>query len=187
MDSYSTPKGTSYSSLKKSVPSFIRDAPILDFLYKRQGAELDKIRTAVLFIKEMIVSITTCPDKGLWFWEQLFNMSNPELSPQSRRELLKMRCRGIGTLTTEFIRILVESFENGETIVTDHPRNSTVEIKFISTIGTPPNIEAIREALDDYIHAHYDVEFSLRYLLVKEVEQKTITQLESTLLDSFAF
>ena len=177
----------SYNTLKKSVPGFVREEPILDLIYKRQGAELDKLRSAVSFIKNMIVSITTCPDDGLVFWERLFNMSNPGLSPQGRRELLKMRCRGIGTLTTDFIKNLVESFENGDADVTDHPRDSTVEVRFISTIGTPPNIEAIRIALDDYLHAHYDVEFTLRYLLVKEVEQKTITQLESTLIDSFAF
>ena len=177
----------SYNALKKSVPGFVREEPILDLIYKRQGAELDKLRTAALFIKNMIISITTCPDEGLVFWERLFSMSNPGLSPQSRRELLKMRCRGIGTLTTEFIRNLVESFENGEAKVTDHPRDSTVEVRFISTIGTPPNIEAIRDALDDYLHAYYDVMFTLRDLLVKEVEKMTIAGLESTLIDSFAF
>jgi len=180
-------KSKSYDALKKSVPGFVRDEPVLDETYKRQGDELDRIRAAVFFIRNMVISVSTCPDDGLVFWEKLFNMSNPELSPQSRRELLKMRCRGAGTLTTELIRILVESFENGEARVTDHPRDSTVEIRFISTIGTPPNIDAIREALDDYLHAYYDVMFTLRYLLVKEVEQKTISQLESTLIDSFAF
>ena len=177
----------SYNALKKSVPGFVRDEPVLDELYKRQGAELDNLRSSVDFVKNMIISVTTCPDDGLWFWEMLFGMSNTGLSPPSRRELLKMRCRGIGTLTCDFLKNLVESFENGLAQVTDHPLESIVEIRFISTIGTPGNIDAIREALEDYIHAYYDVMFTLRYLLVKEVGQKTIAQLESTMLDSFAF
>ena len=178
---------SSYDALRKSVPGFVRSEPVLDLIYRRTGLVLDKLCADISLLKGMVESITTCPDEGLLFWECLFDMENPGLSPQSRRELLRMRCRGTGTLTEEFIASLVESFENGEVVVTDHPRDSMVEIRFTSTIGTPTNIEAVREALDDYLHAHYDAIFTFRYLMVREVAAMTVAQMESMLLDSFAF
>ena len=58
------------------------------------------------------------------------------------------------TLGIAMIQNVAESFSNGAVAVTEFPSRYRIEIKFVGSIGTPPNMDDLTEALREILPAH---------------------------------
>jgi hypothetical protein len=93
----------------------------------------------------------------------------------------------VGTITVALIKNVAESFANGTVSVTEDNVNYTVRIRYISTIGVPPNLPDIEAALRDIIPAHLAIAYDFRFLTIAEVNNvMTLNTLQTTLLNKFA-
>lgn len=101
---------------------------------------------------------------GLAAWEYICGIPTDETKPiDQRRSFIKTRLRGMGTVTVELIKNVVESYVYGDVDVIEDNPNYTITIKFVSTYGVPNNLHDIEEALRDIIPAHLAINYSFKF------------------------
>ncbi len=101
---------------------------------------------------------------GLALWEDALGIgTEPGRAAEYRRARVTARVRGSGTTTPALLRSVAESFSNGQVEVAEFPAEYRVEIRFVGTVGVPPNLEDLRSALDDVMPAHLGWEFVIYY------------------------
>lgn len=101
---------------------------------------------------------------GLKLWEEALGLSaDPGKDLAFRRTRVVSKLRGSGTTTVAQIKNVSESFSNGEVEVEEIFSEYRVEIHFTGTIGVPPNLEDLRDALNEIMPDHLAWEFVFRY------------------------
>lgn len=122
-------------------------------------------------------------------YETLYGLQVDVTKPYTfRRERIKAKIRGIGTVTATMIKNVAESFTNGQIEVIEHNSESSFEVKFTNIIGIPPNFDDLEAALELIKPAHLALIYAYSYLLIKDIEGvMTLGDLETQTLDKFAF
>ena len=87
-----------------------------------------------------------------------------------RRASIKSRIRGFGSVNTQLLRSVCESYVGGEVEVTETPSAHKVSIKFIDSRGIPSNINDLKAAITEIMPAHLVVEYTYRYLSWNEYD-----------------
>lgn len=103
-----------------------------------------------------------------------------------RRERIRAKIRGVGTTTKAMIKNVSESFSNGQVEVLERSGDYQFEIKFVGALGIPPNLDDLKDAVEDIKPAHLVVVYSFRYLTVNQVQAITLNELSTTKLSNFA-
>lgn len=124
---------------------------------------------------------------GLELWEKdLGIITDFSKSDQFRREIIKARLRGRGTVTKKLIKKIAESFTNAEVEVIEQPATFSFVIKFIGVKGIPPNMAGLIEEIENIKPAHllYSFEYTytwwdkLKELTWNEASEKTWDELK---------
>ena len=113
-----------------------------------------------LFLQLFIDSATW----GLDFWEILYGIKvNVSKDYGLRRSKIKSKMRGTGTTTVELIKNISESFVNGEVEVIEHNEEYYFEVKMVSVKGIPPNMQDLKDAIEEAKPAHLGVIYVILY------------------------
>lgn len=101
---------------------------------------------------------------GLTLWEKALGLS-PEAGkdPEYRRSRCRSKLRGQGTTTAAMLRNVAESFSNGAVEIIEYPAESRFEVKFVGTIGVPPNMDDLTAAIEDIKPAHLAYSYLILY------------------------
>lgn len=95
---------------------------------------------------------------GLDLWEEAYGISTEAgKSPDYRRTRLLSKMRGSGTTTAALVRNVAESFSNGEVEVIEHPAEYRFDIRFVGSLGVPPNMDDLTAAIEESKPAHLGV------------------------------
>jgi hypothetical protein len=97
---------------------------------------------------------------GLALWEDYLGIK--AMSGQSeiaRREVIKSKLRSAGTTTVALIKNVSEAYANGEVDVTEDNPNYRFIVTFVSTRGQPPNLDQLKDAIEEIKPAHLAVEY----------------------------
>ena len=86
---------------------------------------------------------------GLQYWERTLG--------------IRSKLRGSGVTTVALIESVAESFSNGDVAVTEFPQAYRLEIKFVGTIGIPPNLEDLTASLREILPAHLAWDYVMVY------------------------
>ncbi len=155
---------------------------LLEHLPLRLQESTDTARVEAALETE-IVKLWAARDR----FEQNLNAGASDMLLEYWERLYGCKMRANGTATVEMIQNVVESFLNGKAEVIERPSDYAFDVKFISVIGVPGNLEILDAALDDVKPAHLAYRYLYRYLLIREVHGlMTLAQLEATTLDKFA-
>lgn len=101
---------------------------------------------------------------GLTRFEQEYGISTDmSQSYEQRRETLRAKRRSRGTATVAQIQRIAQSFSNSENTVIEHYSAYRFTIKFIGTIGIPPNMADLATAIEDCRPAHLAFDFAYTY------------------------
>lgn len=101
---------------------------------------------------------------GLGSWEEMLNIdTNRQATYEDRREIIKARLRGHGTVTKEMLRNTAESFSGGEVRIIERPSEYKFIVQFIGVKGIPRNMQSFIEMLDTIKPAHLTYEFKYTY------------------------
>lgn len=115
---------------------------------------------------------------GLQYWEAALGIATePDKDTDYRRSRVKSKLRGVGATTAAVIQNVAESFSNGETEVAEYPEQNRIAIKFVGTVGTPPNLDDLTAALREILPAHLAWEYIILYELWQALTVKTWGQL----------
>lgn len=174
-------------TLLEHTPQEYRDAPEVQVTEEALDGQLRKIQSARDdVLAQLVVGTATW---GLELWERAYGLETDAEKPlEQRRERVMAKIRGTGTVTEAMLKNVAESYTNGEVEVIGRPREYAVDLRFISVLGTPPNIDDLSAALDEICPAHLAYRYLYRYLLIREIHKvMTLVDLERQTLDKFAF
>ena len=101
---------------------------------------------------------------GLALWEKEYGIETDlNKSHEERREILKAKKRGHGTVTKKMIKETAEAFSGGEVQIIEHPESYSFTVKFIGINGIPRNLAAFKDMLDNIKPAHLSYDFKFTY------------------------
>ena len=113
---------------------------------------------------------------SLDIWEKQYGIkidANKDYSLRRSRVMSKMR--GTGTTTVEMIKNVAESFVNGLVEIVEHNEQYKFDIKMMSVIGIPPNMEDLKDAIEELKPAHLAYEIILKYNTWGMIKEKKLT------------
>ena len=97
---------------------------------------------------------------GLDLWEAALGLpTDPQQPIDYRRTRVVAKLRGNATTTVALIKSVAESFSNGIVDVIERYSEYRLDIKFVGTIGIPPNLEDLEATLREILPAHLDFAF----------------------------
>lgn len=125
---------------------------------------------------------------GLKYWEQAYGVT-PQITDtvEERRGRVKAKMRSPQTVTAAMLENMTDSYINGQSVVTELPRQHKVQIQFNGDYGIPSNLDSLTAALLEVLPSHVTYEYLYRYLLVREVHGMVISTLQTHTIDEFAF
>lgn len=132
-------------------------------------------------------------DTATWglssLWEKTLDIKiDLNKSYEGKREIVKAKLRGSGTVTKALIKNVAQAFLGGEVDVIENFADYSFIIKFIGVKGIPKDLAVLQKALDDIKPAHLALVYAFRYLLINDIDEvMTLEQLEQQTLDKFAF
>lgn len=94
-----------------------------------------------------------------------------------RRERIRAKIRGIGTVTKQMIIDTAASYSNGEVEVIEDPANYSFKIKFVGTIGIPANMADLTLTIEEIKPAHLAFTFEYVYNTNQVLSTMTHAQL----------
>ncbi|KNF10050.1 hypothetical protein CLPU_1c02150 [Gottschalkia purinilytica] len=113
---------------------------------------------------------------GLSVYEKELGLqSNPGLSYEERREIIKAKLRGAGTATKQMIKNTAEAFSGGEVEIIEHVDGYYIEIYFVGTIGIPKNMKAFESMINEIIPAHLGYRFKFRFATWGMIKDANLT------------
>ncbi|NOU65238.1 DUF2313 domain-containing protein [Paenibacillus sp. LMG 31461] len=168
------------------LPDYYETSRVMGSILQAQGAEVDQLRVSLEeTLGQFFVSSATW---GLDAWEAELGIASVQGKPDDqRRSVINAKLRGVGTVTVDLIKSVAEAYDRGAVEVTQQPASYQFTVRFVDTLGTPPNINDLKAAIEDIKPAHLNVVYSFRYLMLSDIETLTISQIESTMLDKIAW
>lgn len=91
-------------------------------------------------------------------------------SDEFRRERIRAKIRGIGTVTKQMIIDTAASFSNGEVDVIEDPANYSFKIKFVGVKGVPANMADLTLTIEEIKPAHLAFTFEYSYITWDEFD-----------------
>lgn len=111
---------------------------------------------------------------GLSAWEEALGIQTDAAKDTAfRRTRIVSKLRGSGPVTVEMIKNVAASFSGGDVEVIEYPAEYRFEVKFVGTIGIPPNMEDLTAALDEIKPAHLAYTYVIIYRLWSQVKPYT--------------
>lgn len=148
--------------LMQYLPDYYRGVKEMESLQDTLGREILALRSgAVVVLAQAYVETAT---QSLGRWEEELGLStDPSKSPESRREIIKAKRRGAGTTTPQMIERVASAFTGGEVVVEEVPGEYRFIVRFVGTLGIPPNMAGLIQILEETKPAHLGYEFLYTY------------------------
>lgn len=113
---------------------------------------------------------------GLEYWEyELGLQTDPSKPYERRREIIKAKLRGAGTTTKQMIKNVAEAFSGGEVTVEEEPEQARFILRFVGTVGIPPNMAGLTKAIEDIKPAHLAYEYAFTWSWWDNLTDKNLT------------
>lgn len=161
----------------------MRKSNLYKEIFKADGQQVDFFNEAIEDIqKQLLIDTATW---GLIVYEKELKIKTDLNKPlDDRRAVIKSKLRGSGKVDHIQIKLVADAYTNGDVVVSF---NGHIIVKFTSLYGIPPNLDDVKNALEDVKPAHLAIYYEFRYLLIKDIHNvMTIAQMDQTLLDRFA-
>jgi len=115
---------------------------------------------------------------GLSIWEKALGLETDVNKPyEYRRTRIMSKLRGAGTTTKQMIKNVAESFSNGQVEIIEYNEENRFEVKFVGTIGIPPNMDDLTAAIEEIKPAHLAYTFVYVYRTHGQLSEYTHEQL----------
>ena len=169
-------------SMISYIPDFMRNSTVIQEIFNSEDSQIVSLETNINDIQAQL-SIDTAT-WGLAIYEKELNISTDISKPiDDRRSVIKSRIRGSGKADALLIKVVADAYTNGQVVVTF---NGHIGVRFTSSAGTPPNLQDLKNVLEEIKPAYLQLDYYFRYLTIGEVSQMTIGQVNVLPLNKFA-
>lgn len=135
---------------------------------RRQRAQED-------FLAQLDVQTATW---GLDLWERALGIRTDATKPLPfRRSRIESKLRAQGITTKSMIKNVAESFSNGAVEIVPHSAEYLFEVKFVGTLGIPPNMDDLSAAIEEIKPAHLAYRYIYTYVTHGQLKGFTHAQL----------
>jgi hypothetical protein len=102
----------------------------------------------------------------------------PSKPMSERRTVIKSKLRGTGQIDASLIKLVADSYSNGDVAVLF---DGSIKITFTGVLGIPPNMQDLRDAIEDIKPAHLGVEYNFTYITFGQLQDsgKTFGDIEA--------
>jgi hypothetical protein len=150
------------STLLAHMPLYYKKSDVIDNINAANAAELTNFTDELTNLLDQFFIDTA--DTSLERWEKDLGIPiDNTKDPDFRRSVIKSRLRGTGTVTIKLIKNVSESFSNGVVDVVEHNESYTFTVKFVGTVGIPPNMDDLANAIEEIKPAHLGYAFEYVY------------------------
>jgi len=151
------------------LPTYYGGSQIMRSVIDAQGVEVDDLRAALDgILKQFYVATATW---GLERWERELGIAVDAAKPLGqRRSVIISKIRGIGSVTAELLRSVAEAYDGGSVDVTVQPGQYRFTVKFVDTLGVPPNLSDLQAVIEEIKPAHLVVEYVFTYFLYSDLD-----------------
>ncbi|WII36809.1 YmfQ family protein [Paenibacillus thiaminolyticus] len=182
-DVISSPQGREMFSF---LPAYYETSRVMQADMQAKGAELDMLLRAMdETLEQFFVRTATW---GLDRWEMELGIPTEKGKPiEQRRAVVESKLRGAGKFSGRLVKSVAEAYDGGKVDVSFQPTEWGFTVKFVDTIGIPPNIDDLKAVIEEIKPAHLIVQYEFSYLLIRDIHNvMTINQLQETKLSKFA-
>lgn len=167
------------------LPRYYETSRVMRSVMDADGSELDLLQQAFdETLQQLYVQTATW---GLDLWEAELGIGTDREKPISqRRSAIISKIRGTGTVTIELIQNVAQAYEHGTVTVKQQPALYQFTVQFVDTLGLPPNLDDLKDAIEDIKPAHLAVQYSFRYLSISEIQGLTIDQIQAHKMTDFS-
>ncbi|WP_044479468.1 YmfQ family protein [Paenibacillus antibioticophila] len=150
------------------LPGYYESSRVIRADMQAKGMELDALYQAVNeTLDQFFVRNATW---GLDQWERELGIDTDHSKPiTQRRALVESKLRGAGQFSGRLVKSVAEAYDGGTVDVSIQPAEWSFMIKFIDTVGIPPNLDDLKAVIEEIKPAHLAVEYEFSYLLIKDV------------------
>lgn len=171
METYITDRDIRESMLEY-LPPYYQGIKDMQSLIATEANEFTRLHAKLdeLFAQFFVDTATYSLDD----WADKTNAKNGVNSTlEAKRESVKQRLTGLGTITPVVLKSIVDSFYSSE--MTELPSPGVISFKIIGKRGQPDNYEEILSATNEFIPEHLKPKFLFSYLTWEEVEEAGLT------------
>lgn len=148
------------------LPLFLRKSKIYNGIFNAEEKQLQFLEANIQDIKNQL-NIDTAT-WALAIYEKELGLETDLNKPlEERRSVIKSKWRGTGKADDKLIQVVAEAYSNGEVAV---EFNGTILIKFVGSMGVPPNVNDLEKIINDIKPAHLPFQFKFTYLIWNELE-----------------
>lgn len=164
------------------VPAYYYDDPNTKAILNALDRAGDRFLAAVEdHLQQLDVATATW---ALPLWEERHGIVPSQTADyEGRRSAVMARMRSAGTVTVAMIQNLAASYSNGEVEVIEYPEQFRIEIKFVNTVGTPPNIDDLTATLRASLPAHLEWSYIITFTMWNQLKTKTWDELSGLTWD----
>lgn len=146
----------------KYLPGYYRKSQVMTNITNAENIELQTFQANLTStLDQFFVETAT---SALEKWERDLGIQVDNTKPwEQRRSVIKAKLRGTGTVTLDLIKNTAASYSNGEVDVIEDNSNNCFTIKFIGTIGIPPNIDDLENTIEEIKPAHLAYSFEYTF------------------------
>ncbi|MCY7486052.1 putative phage tail protein [Paenibacillus alvei] len=158
------------------LPTYYDNSRIMHELLNAETVVIEELKGRYTEFKAqpIIDTVTYTIDR----WERIFGITpDPQKPIEHRREQVKAKARGAGTVTKAHIKNVIEAYTNGEVEIIEHPAEYRFEIKFVNKYGRPPRIEDVKAIIEQIKPAHLAYGFIFKYATHGDLRGKTHAEL----------
>ncbi|WP_226000883.1 YmfQ family protein [Paenibacillus sp. BJ-4] len=172
--------------LMSYLPDYYQEIEEFVQIMDAEDIEFDKLNAAIVDTFSQFHPETAT--WGIKYWEKdLKIVSMPSKPIEQRRSVVISKMRGSGKVSASMIKNVADSYDRGEVDVTVYPSEYYFVIRFIGTLGIPPNLQDLKDAIEEIKPAHLEVRYKFRYLVIREIHHvMRINEINKTLLNNFA-
>lgn len=169
-----------------NLPAYYEKSRVMRSDMNAKGVELDCFTLALNeVLNQFFVSTATW---GIEIWENELNLTVDASKPiEQRRSVVESKIRGAGKFSGQLVKSVAEVYDGGTVDVDFRPAEYAFTVRFIDTLGIPPNLDDLKAAIEEIKPAHMVVDYKYRYLLIREINNTmTLNQLQQRKLTDFA-
>lgn len=158
--------------LNALIPTRYQKSPEVREIMNALQPELDAMQDAIEDVLAQFVLDTAT--WGLAMWERDYGIeSNVSQSCEERRDHVRSKLRGAGTMNCDALEQIAAAYVAGRTEITEIPEKWMLRVTFVDVFGVPSNLEDLKAVLEEMRPAHLILEYIIRYRLWQEVRQHT--------------
>lgn len=107
-------------------------------------------------------------------YEKVYGLSvDVSKSNEFRRERIKARAKGVGTVTKQMLKDVATSYSNGEVEVIENYEDCSFIVKFVGVKGIPANMADLTITIEEIKPAHLAFTFEYTYNTWNDISHMT--------------